>query len=542
MRETSFPRNQPFVVLALGLLAFALLAARFSPNWWDFWTGTREAFESISTPQERDAIEAAVLSGHSERGLHVIRQARDLNTEIDNSVHKIMRWRLLVPLVGHILHLPPWVVLGLAHLGSLTLIYALLFIGFRYGRSAGASSFEAFALAIVAGATAPFITSMGWLGYYDSLLALGLLAVGFARPRWVVVAACLGAPWIDERFVMGLPLALWVRWLVAGDDAGRFWIWVQCEALLPLVLAGIYTLVRLRLGGSGGSQTVGGYLQEFVFSDKYSTLQRLHGAWAGVRVGWLLVLLAVVGVAFATKTRRYGAVIVLAAAILLTATAGILTALDMSRSMVLILPVVPLGWIYAQQFKFWRTLHLGALAAVLALVLPARQVVASSVLPVDNVWTYSLPLMTAQNNLGLMYAKGERVPVDNTRAVRWLQRPAAEGVAASQNNLGLLYAMGKGVPQDGLEAQRWFLKAANQGVASAMENLGLLYANGIGVPKDFVQAHMWLNLSRAAGQPSSEAKLQVIVQQMSPQEIARAVELAQQRRELLLKKSYGVVP
>ncbi len=539
MPEKPATRPSPYLAVALGLLAFGLLAVRFSPDWWAFHAGTREAFASISTPQERNAIETAVLSGHSERGLYVLRQARDLGTEIENSVHKIMRWRLLVPGLGHVLHLPPWATLGLAHAGCLVLVWVLAAIGLDQARRAGASTSDAFALAIVGGASAPFITSMGWLGYYDSLLALGLVAVGFARSRWWVVVACLAAPWIDERFVLGLPLALWVRWLTASEPVPRFWDWALREALIPVLLAGLYTLVRLRLGGTGGSQTVSGYLREFVLSEKYGLLQRLHGAWAGLRLGWLPVLLAIIG-AWRSQRGRWGAV-VLAGGALLTAIVGLLTALDMSRSMVLLLPVVPLGWRVAVGLGFWRTWHVGPVAAALALALPARHVVANFVLPVDNMWTYSHPLMTAQNNLGLMYAKGEGVPVDDTRAVRWLRRPAEEGVAVAQNNLGLLYAMGRGVPADGIEASRWLRLAAEQGVASAMENLGLLYANGIGVSRDLVQAHMWLNLSQAAGQASAVARLQAVAQGMKPAEISRAVELAKQRRDLLEKKPYGVL-
>ena len=37
-----------------------------------------------------------------------------------------------------------------------------------------------------------------------------LLAVAFAPGRVPVLAACLLTPWIDERFVLGLPLALLV--------------------------------------------------------------------------------------------------------------------------------------------------------------------------------------------------------------------------------------------------------------------------------------------------------------------------------------------
>lgn len=513
----------------LGGLAFALLAVRFSPDWLEFNRGIRDALESIRTPEERAAMENAILSGHSERGLYVIRQARDLDVEIDNATHKIVRWRLLAPALGHVLRLPEWLTLGLAHLGCVALVVALAGIGLRSAAPGGRRWSDAFVLAVVAGATAPFFTSMGWLGYYDSLLALGLLGVAFARARWLVVLACLAAPWVDERFVLGMPLALGVRWLLTETAARSLPTWLKREALLPLVLVGAYTALRLQLGGSAGSQTIGEYLREFVFSEQYPVTQRLYGAWAGLRVGWVLLVLAVAGAWGATRESGHWPAKLLGMGIVVTGLAGLLTAMDLSRSMVLLLPVVPLGWIYATQSPWWKRFYAGPVLAALALGLPASHVIANRSLPVDNGWTYSLPLMTAQNNLGLMYATGEGVPQDGARAERWLRQAAEEGVGIAQNNLGLLYAMGNGVKQDTAEAARWFRRAAEKGVALSQENLGVLYANGDGVPKDLVEAHVLLSLAGMAGQASAAEKQKIIEQDMSPQQIARARELVPAR-------------
>jgi hypothetical protein len=365
---------------------------------------------------------------------------------------------------------------------------------------------------------------MGWVGYYDSLLALGLLAVAFAQSRWIVLAACVLAPWIDERFVIGLPLALAVRWHCEAPAAA--WAWCRREALLPVALVAGYTLVRLRLGGSGGSQTVAAYLEEFVFSGRISFGQRLFGAWSGLRLGWLLVGTAFVGTWLATAAGRRSPAIVLAAGTVLTAVVGLVTALDMSRSMVLVLPVVPLGWRYAVRMAWWRKFHAGPVTAALALAVPAHHVIAHASLPVDNAWSYSLPQMTAENNLGLMFATGNGVPQDGAKAARWLRKPAEQGVGIAQNNLGLLYAMGNGVPHDGAEAARWFVRAAGQGVTLAQENLGVLYANGTGVPRDLVQAHAWLSISLAGGQATAAERLAAVEPRLSPAELVRARELA----------------
>ena len=60
----------------------------------------------------------------------------------------------------------------------------------------------------------------------------------------------------------------------------------------------------------------------------------------------------------------------------------------------------------------------------------------------------------AQTNLGLMYAKGEGVPRDDTEAVKWYRLAAEQGNAAGQYNLGHRYDEGGGVPQDHNEAVR----------------------------------------------------------------------------------------
>lgn len=512
-------------IASLGVLAFLLLAGRFSPNWMAFAASLREAWADVPAPQHRDAVERAIYSGHSERGLHVLRQARDLSAEIEPAIHKIVRWRLLVPAVAHGLSLPDGLTLGLAHVGCLVLVLVLVAIGLK--RPAPARpAIEALGLGLIAGASAPFFTSMGWVGYYDSLLALGLLAVAFARNRWVVAVACVLAPWIDERFVIGLPLALCVRWQRDQPTSESAWAWCRREGLLPVALVAGYALVRLRLGGAGGSQTVVGYLEEFVFSSRIPIGQRLFGAWSGLRLGWLLVGTALAAAWFATTAGRRWPAIVLAAATVGTAVVGLVTALDMSRSMVLVLPVVPLGWQHAVRMAWWRKYRAGPAAAALALALPAHHVVAHASLPVDNLWSYSLPLMTAENNLGLMFATGNGVPRDGAKAARWLRKPADRGVAVAQNNLGLLYAMGDGVTPDAAEAARWFARAADQGVTLAQENLGVLYANGTGVPRDLVQAHAWLSISLAGGQATAAERLAAVEPHLSPAELTRARERA----------------
>ena len=71
----------------------------------------------------------------------------------------------------------------------------------------------------------------------------------------------------------------------------------------------------------------------------------------------------------------------------------------------------------------------------------------------------------AQNNLGVMYDKGEGVPQDYKEAVKWYRLAAEQGDASSQYNLGVMYDNGQGVPQDYKEAVKWYRFAAEQGDA-----------------------------------------------------------------------------
>jgi TPR repeat protein len=484
-------------VLGLGLLAFVVLALRFSPDWLTFRDNWKEAKAGLTQPGEWASIDEAILSGYATRGGFVLRQARDLGTEIDDPNHKIVRWRLLVPVVGRVLHLPDVAVLGLAQVGCAVLIWAVV----AWGATAlpGRSKTEALALGLVVGASSPFFASMGWLGYYDSWLALGLLVVAFAPARSVVLAACVLTPWVDERFVIGLPLALCVRSLRPGDLATADIAWLRREALWPLLLAAGYVAVRLQLGGSGGSQTVGEYLGRFVFGETISAAQRIHGAWAGLRAGWLPVAAALVAAALAARRTgsRRGALLL--AGVGLTGGVGLFTALDLSRSMVLLLPVVPLGWLALSRLEPWRRWHLGPVLAVTALVLPARHVFGRVSIPVDNWFVPSEPLVCAQNNVAVRYASGNGVPMDLPRALAWYRRSAEAGYMVAQSNLGGMLLKGVGGPRQPEEGVRWLRRAAERGYDQAQSNLGLVYAKGDGVPRDPAASARWYQLAAIQG-------------------------------------------
>ncbi len=132
----------------------------------------------------------------------------------------------------------------------------------------------------------------------------------------------------------------------------------------------------------------------------------------------------------------------------------------------------------------------------------------------------------AQYNLGVLYDKGQGVPQDDTKAVRWYRLAAGQGNSAAQFNLGVMYANGQGVPQDDGEALRWYRLAAEQGKASAQNNLGVSYAKGQGVLQDYAQAHMWASLAAAQNQERATKLRAALANDMTPEQIAEAQRLA----------------
>ena len=97
----------------------------------------------------------------------------------------------------------------------------------------------------------------------------------------------------------------------------------------------------------------------------------------------------------------------------------------------------------------------------------------------------------AQNNLGLMYAKGRGVARSDEKAVEWVLKAAEQGLARAQCNLGDMYDNGTGVEQSDEKAAEWYLKAAEQGLASAQCKLGVMYEDGTGVEQSDEKAAEW---------------------------------------------------
>jgi TPR repeat protein len=134
----------------------------------------------------------------------------------------------------------------------------------------------------------------------------------------------------------------------------------------------------------------------------------------------------------------------------------------------------------------------------------------------------------AQNNLGVMYAKGEGVIEDDKEAASWFRKAADQGFAPAQFNLGNIYRRGEGVLQDDKEAVKWYRMAADQNFDDAQLNLGNMYLSGEGVLQDDKKAYMWWNVARANDDDKADHNIKSIIQRMTPADIATAEDMARQ--------------
>jgi hypothetical protein len=112
---------------------------------------------------------------------------------------------------------------------------------------------------------------------------------------------------------------------------------------------------------------------------------------------------------------------------------------------------------------------------------------------------------------------------DYPMAMRLWRPLADQGNADAQNNLGVMYARGQGVPQDYAAAASWYQKAADHGHPEAANNLGVMYANGRGVPQDYVTAQIWFYLAAERGNSDAEKNKTTFAAKMTSAQIWEAV-------------------
>ncbi len=245
-----------------------------------------------------------------------------------------MRWRLLpawgawaLGLRGHAVFLLPW--LGLWAWLSASAYLLAARSGDRRLAAAGA---------VILGTSGGAITSTTWLGVNDGWYLLGLSVVVLARTRWGFVAVCLLCPWVDERFLIALPLALACRWWLRTSAEEGSWradlAWAGC-------LVAFYACLRLSLSLRAGNAQEDGEFVRDVFLRLAPGLGYVSLGWfMGWRAAWVLAAVPLLAAWQQNHRREALGLGTMGGGMLLLM---ILLATDVSRSATMAVPLVLAG-------------------------------------------------------------------------------------------------------------------------------------------------------------------------------------------------------
>jgi uncharacterized protein len=110
--------------------------------------------------------------------------------------------------------------------------------------------------------------------------------------------------------------------------------------------------------------------------------------------------------------------------------------------------------------------------------------------------------------------------------LKTLLTKAEAGDVEAQYELGWRHALGSALPLDDGEALKWLRLAAGNGHKLAQNNLGARFVSGEGVPVDLAEAWRWFHLAEQQGDRKAGKNRWAIEQQMPPEQLARARQLA----------------
>ena len=117
---------------------------------------------------------------------------------------------------------------------------------------------------------------------------------------------------------------------------------------------------------------------------------------------------------------------------------------------------------------------------------------------------------------------------DYATALREWRPLAQQGDADAQNNLGVLFLKGQGVPKHYEKAVVLFRLSAKQGNSTAQSYLGGMYGLGQGVKKNLVTAYIWASLGAYNGNEKGAKLRDIFAKRMTPKDISTAQELARE--------------
>lgn len=130
----------------------------------------------------------------------------------------------------------------------------------------------------------------------------------------------------------------------------------------------------------------------------------------------------------------------------------------------------------------------------------------------------------SQFGMGLLYANGYGVPLDDAQALKWYMLAADQDHGQAQCNIAVMHANGWGVPMSETEAMKWYLLAAENGITDAQINLGTMYQNGFSIEKNEVEALKWFSIAERLGDINASEKREYLAERLSPEDLGAADE------------------
>jgi hypothetical protein len=295
-------------------------------------------------------------------------------------VEPAMRWRLLPPLVAHCLGMTGYSALALPVIGLLVLLGYWACVSERWF----GNRLDALLFTILLGTTGAALTVTNWLGVNDSWFLLGLVVITAGQGPWSLFAATLLAPWVDERFLLGLPLAVFCRWWLHNRPEGFARVVVfGALGLLPYLLIRVcYTLWY------GDATSVAYVTGTWVSLPAYVPYIRL-GWWMGLRAAWILVILGIWSWWRDGGWPMFSSGLICAGSGMITIT---VLAADLSRSTNILLPLLFCGAVALRRYYGDRvsTNHWLAGITLGNLIMPCVLVTYDKT---DLIWGFPLELL-----------------------------------------------------------------------------------------------------------------------------------------------------
>ena len=138
-------------------------------------------------------------------------------------------------------------------------------------------------------------------------------------------------------------------------------------------------------------------------------------------------------------------------------------------------------------------------------------------------------IVTAQYDLGTMYATGQGTDANAFEAAKWIGKAAAAGNVEAQIDYAVILFRGHGVPPDPKRGADFFRQAAEKGAATAQNRLARCYAHGAGVAQSLVEAAKWNFIAKAGG--IDDEVLEKMLAKLSRADRTKAQAAAEQWRD-----------